>query len=349
MAQVTVIGGGVIGLSTAWQLAQAGQQVQLIHGEPLGTGTSAHAAGALKPFDALQTGRKQILQQESLWQYPAFVEKLKTATGVDVGYRRCGRLAIYEQPAGWRKAQIASVAAQENWPWQPAQAQLDLAAAQQLCPALAPTDPVCGVIHCHSTATFRPAAMLTALIQACQQAGVRFEQRQLESLPKERPLVLATGAKTNALVPQANVRPIKRQGILLAWPAEQPLQQIIENGQVYLVPWRQGQAVYIGSTFEPDVTDPAPTPAAEEWLRAHAARLVPALATAPLLERFSGIQSRGQGPSSLLLGELTSLPGVFISVGHGGVGYCMAPRCGQILTELVTTGRSSARLPVTSA
>jgi len=317
---ITVIGAGVIGLSCAWQLARAGFQVKVIYADDICTGASANAAGVLKPFDALQTGRKQKLQIESLWRYPQFLAELKKDSGIDVQINRCGRYAVFYKEKGWHKTVEAAKKAHAEWPY-----------TQTILPADALTLPevAAGILFCEATATFSPIALLTALYQACLNKGVVFEQKKLTQLPLLRPVVVAAGAFSGAFSSQG-VRPIKRQAILLQWPEAKPLQHVIENGQVYLAPWDEGRSVYVGSTFEPEAKfDNAPTPQAEAYLRSHAARLVPSLEHAPLLERFSGLQSRGivttNGQSTLVLGEDTVQKGVFIATGHGGVGFCMAP------------------------
>lgn len=328
--KVTVIGAGVIGLSCAWQLARAGYSVKVLHADAIGTGASANAAGALKPFDALQTGRKQQLQIESLWLYPQFVEHLNADSGENVEINRCGRYAVFHKERGWQKTVQGAKKATAEWPY-----------PQETLPPSAlnlPEEPI-GILHCKATAVFSPAALLQALHKACLKRGVAFEQTKLDTLPKERPLVVAAGAWSGQFGCQP-VRPIKRQAILLEWPEQQPLQHVLENGQVYLIPWRGGEAVYVGSTFEPEAGfDATPTRAGEQHLRREAARLVPALATAPLLQRFAGLQSRGQEAatnSTLLLGEDPQNMGVFMATGYGGVGFCMAPITARTITDLIT-------------
>ena len=325
MNTITVIGAGVIGLSCAWQLARNGYRVKVIHADPIGSGASANAAGALKPFDALQTGRKQKLQIQSLWQYPQFIKDLNTESGMAIQINRCGRYAVYHQQRGWQKTVEAAAKATAEWPYP----------QQALAPdALDLPEAAVGILHCQATAIFSPSEVLQALHKACLSKGVTFEHTKLEELPTERPLVVATGAWSGVFGSQP-VRPIKRQAILLEWPKAKPLESILENGQVYLVPWHEGQAVYVGSTFEPEAQfDAQPTRDAEQYLRQQAARLVPALQEAPLLERFSGLQSRGQDAvtnSTLLLGEDPKHSGVFMATGHGGVGFCMAPITAQVI------------------
>lgn len=322
---VTVIGGGVIGLSCAYKLARSGYGVTLYHHQPLDETASGNAAGALKPFDALQTGWKQKLQQQSLWQYPDFLNELQKDSGIDVGFNRCGRVAVFNRPAGFEKAQKAAKAANQKWPFNPAQKPLNHNELLEYTPNV--EEGAVGGIYCHATGTFSPAKLLGALVQACKSLGVKFIEKELITLPNTRPLVVAAGAFTEKLLPQVQVKPIKRQAVLLERPFNAPLEHIIENGQVYLVPWHEGEAIYVGSTFEPDAGfDNTPTPEAEQQLRADASRLFPELETARLLEQFSGLQSRGYGEGSTLkLGPVQGFDGVFVAAGHGGVGYCMAP------------------------
>lgn len=324
---VTVIGAGVAGLSCAWQLARKGYNVKVIHADPIGTGASANAAGALKPFDALQTGRKQKLQIQSLWQYPQFLEELNADSGMNVQMNRCGRYAVYHKERGWQKTCEAAAVATADWPYP----------QETLAPdALNLPEETIGILHCHATAIFSPSEILQALHKACLNKGVKFDCMKLDELPTETPVVVAAGAWSAEFGSQP-VRPIKRQAILLEWPEDKPLEYILENGQVYLVPWNNGEAVYVGSTFEPEAKfDAAPTREAEQHLRTQAARLVPGLAAAPLLDRFSGLQSRGQDAetnSTLLLGEDPKHSGVFMATGHGGVGFCMAPITAQVICD----------------
>ena len=333
--KVSVIGGGVIGLSAAWRLAQKGFTVTLYHADPIGTGASGNAAGALKPFDALQTGWKQNLQQESLWMYPEFLKEVKANSGIDVPLSRCGRIAVYDRDQSLDKARRAAEKANENWPFTPAQSILDAATLRTYLPEV--EQAARGAVLCHATATFNPQTLLKALSVCCQNEGVIFKHETLEELPAGK-VVVAAGAFSQKFVPEAKVRPIKRQAILLEWPEATPLERITENGQVYLVPWQGGTAVYVGSTFEPEAGfDAAPTPEAECQLRKEAARLYPSLLKANLLERFSGLQSRcgGEG-SSLFLGAVEGRDDVFVATGHGGVGFCMAPITAQKLCELLS-------------
>lgn len=81
--QVLIVGGGLIGSSIAWRLAQKGAQVTIADAGNLGGEASPAGAGMLAP----RSESGCALGLESLGLYPAFVEQLRAETGVDVDFR----------------------------------------------------------------------------------------------------------------------------------------------------------------------------------------------------------------------------------------------------------------------
>ncbi len=95
LSDVVVVGGGVIGLGVAWRARLAGLSVTLVDPAP-GAGASWAAAGMLAPVTEVHDGEEGLLALNlaSAARYPSFVAELEDATGLDVGYRRCGTLAV---------------------------------------------------------------------------------------------------------------------------------------------------------------------------------------------------------------------------------------------------------------
>lgn len=89
--RVAVIGGGVIGLSIAWTLAQGGCAVE-IHDDQPGLGASFAAAGMLAPISEASYQEPELLALglASLQAWPEFAARLTHASGVDVGLREEG-------------------------------------------------------------------------------------------------------------------------------------------------------------------------------------------------------------------------------------------------------------------
>src|SRR3979411_2764632 len=90
-----VVGGGVIGLSIAWQAARRRLRTAVIDPAP-GSGASYAAAGMLAPVMELEYGEQELLRLNltSAQRYPSFVAELEQDSGRSAGYRTCGTLAI---------------------------------------------------------------------------------------------------------------------------------------------------------------------------------------------------------------------------------------------------------------
>jgi glycine oxidase ThiO len=100
---VIVIGGGIIGGSIAWRLAQAGAAVTVVDAGALGGEASWAGAGMLAPGGEFVTrSRWTEFAQESLALYPAFVAELEDETGLRIDYRRCGAIDIARTEAEWQ-------------------------------------------------------------------------------------------------------------------------------------------------------------------------------------------------------------------------------------------------------
>src|SRR5262245_39127619 len=88
---VLVIGGGIIGLTSAYFLAKAGLRVEVVEkGEP-GKEASWAGAGIIPPGnpDRAATAIDKLRAIGSK-QFPGLTAELKERTGIDPGYRACG-------------------------------------------------------------------------------------------------------------------------------------------------------------------------------------------------------------------------------------------------------------------
>ncbi|MGC2130358.1 MAG: FAD-dependent oxidoreductase, partial [Candidatus Aquilonibacter sp.] len=82
---VIVVGGGLIGLSIAFELAQRGATVRLYDRAEPGHGASWAGAGMLAPYaEHIDDEDLLALSRRSLEGYPAFVQRISEASGVHV-------------------------------------------------------------------------------------------------------------------------------------------------------------------------------------------------------------------------------------------------------------------------
>ncbi len=87
--EVVVIGGGVIGVSVAYHLAEAGiQDVVLVERKELTSGTTWHAAGLVGQLRSSINMTKLARYTSELYQ------GLEAETGQATGYRQCGSMSI---------------------------------------------------------------------------------------------------------------------------------------------------------------------------------------------------------------------------------------------------------------
>ncbi len=97
---VVIVGGGVIGLATAWRAAASGRQVTLVDPEP-GHGATWAAAGMLAPVGEANFGEDRLsaLLVEAAGAWPRFAGELEAAAGATIGYRPDGTLLVAVDPS----------------------------------------------------------------------------------------------------------------------------------------------------------------------------------------------------------------------------------------------------------
>ena len=91
-AEVTVMGGGIFGLSIAFACACRGARVHLIERHRVGAGSSGGVVGALAPHTPENWNAKKQFQLDSLLMAEGFWADVARLSGIDPGYARLGRL-----------------------------------------------------------------------------------------------------------------------------------------------------------------------------------------------------------------------------------------------------------------
>jgi glycine oxidase len=188
-ADVVVVGGGVIGLASAWRLAQRGASVAVVDPAP-GSGASGVAAGMLAPVMEARLGEEAHLRlNRASWaRWPAFAAEVGAAAGQSVGFRADGTLmvaldaddrALLDELASRHRAMGLAV--------EPLRGR----DARALEPGLAPG--VRAGLLAADERSVDPQALVDALLVACGSAGVA-----LVRASAERILVEETGAGPGA-------------------------------------------------------------------------------------------------------------------------------------------------------
>ncbi|MFD3517286.1 glycine oxidase ThiO [Streptomyces sp. NPDC058657] len=356
---VLVVGGGIIGLVTAWRAAQRGLRTALADPAP-GGGAARVAAGMLAAVTELHYGEQTLLALNlaSARRYPDFVAELEEASGLRTGYRACGTLAVAldaddrthlrELHALQRRSGLES-----EW--------LSGRECRRLEPMLAPG--VRGGLRVDGDHQIDPRLLAAALLAACERAGVVLHRTTAERLSVTGrratgalladgteavagQVVLAAGSLSGRLagVPEEvlpPVRPVKGQVLRLTVPPgyapflSRTVRAVVRGSQVYLVPRENGELV-VGATTEELGWDTTVTAGGVYELLRDAHELVPGITELPLTETLAGLRP-GSPDNAPLLGP-TALPGLLLATGHYRNGVLLTPVTGDAMAEVLTTG-----------
>ncbi|MEV7925888.1 glycine oxidase ThiO [Kitasatospora sp. NPDC088779] len=360
-ADVLVIGGGVIGLAVAWRAAQRGLGNIVVVDPSPGGGAAGVAAGMLAPVTELQYGEEPLLRlgMASNQRYGDFAAELTEASGgLDTGYRRCGTIAVALDSDDREELRELHAFHQRlglDSAW------LTGREARRLEPMLAPG--VRGGLHVADDHQVDPRRLLTALVAACELAGVVLHRAEAVGLLVEDgravgarlgtgetrradQVVLAAGPHSHRLpgLPEGvlpAVRPVKGQILRLRIPeAYRPflsrnVRAVVRGQHLYLVPRENGELV-IGATTEEQGYDTTVTAGGVYELLRDAHELVPGITELPLLETSAGLRP-GSPDNAPLLGP-TALPGLVAATGHYRNGVLLTPVTADLLAEYLATG-----------
>ena len=352
-ADVLIIGGGVIGLSTAYYLAGEGVTVAVLDRSDFGQQASWAGAGIITPCDPAhaRTPYDQLRAHSGIL-YPVLSRQLAEQTGIDNGYRVCGGVELPEPGGDTPGSEDSTGFPTEEWAGAGiAFTQLDRPALLRHLPDLAPRFSSGAFLP--QMAQVRNPRHLQALQAACRLRGVRLYPhcpvhallpcgRRVEAVEtglgpmSAGSFLLAAGAWTDALLEQAGwrpgIRPVRGQ-IALLNTGREGVRPVVMVGKRYLVPRTDGRLL-IGSTEEDAGFDARPTGGAIAGLLMFAAGLFPPLADAPLERCWAGL--RPGSPDGLpFLGPVPGWDNLFVSAGHFRSGLQLSPISGLVLAQLL--------------
>jgi glycine oxidase len=343
-ADVIIVGGGVIGLTTAYYLAKQGVAVSILDRGDLGREASWAGAGIIPPGNVARARTPfDRLRAVSAATFPDLSRALLEETGIDNGYLPCGGIELIEddEPSiePWLDEGIAFQA-------------MSNAELKRLAPGLS-AEAGRGYFL-PGMAQVRNPRHLKALIAACELLAVGLvPSSEVFSLVRQGDRVsaveteegrvaggkflIAAGAWTDELLAphgwRPGVRPIRGQ-IALLKSVRLELRSILLQGKCYLVPRGDG-LVLVGATEEDAGFNSRPTAGGIAGLLAFAERLVPGLAEAYVERCWAGL--RPGSPDGLpFLGMVPGFSNLFVAAGHFRSGIQLSPATGLMMTDLLT-------------
>jgi glycine oxidase len=349
---VIVVGGGVIGLSAAWRLAQRGLRVVVLDRAEPGHGTSSVAAGMLAPIAEADPAEVDLLQLgiTSAQAYPEFVAELEALTGSDAGYLRSGTLLVArdrdEAEALDHELTVRQRFGLEVSRLRPSQ-------ARALEPALAPT--LRAALEFAEDHVIDPRRLCAALVEAVLRSGGELRsEAKVAAVEIEDGVVLSDGERLSAprvliaagvwsgqiagIPDQARVpvRPVKGQILRLHDPAGPGLlTRVLRMPTAYVVPRGDGRYV-LGATMEERGFDTTVTAGAVFELLRDASELLPGLSELVVDELCAGLRP-GTADNAPIIGP-GAVEGLFWATGHYRHGILLAPVTAELITTAIVDG-----------
>jgi glycine oxidase len=332
MAEITIRGAGIFGLSVAWACVKRGAAVQVI--DPFGpaSGSSGGIVGALAPHVPEKWNAKKAFQLDSLLKAENFWSEVDAVGGQQSGYARKGRLQPILNDRGVELAHLRAETAQEFWQdnavWQ---------VVQSKGTDWEPASPTGWLIYDTLSALIHPRHACNALAMALHAKGVAVQADGTD----QGQVLWATGVAglqdMSAIYDRVVGAGEKGQAALLAHDAR-GLPQLFANG-VHIIPHSDG-TVAVGSTTERyfDSADETDTQLDDVIAKARAA--VPALAKAQVIERWAGLRPRSHSRAPML-GAWPDRPNHFIANGGFKIGFGMAPKIAEVMADLMLDGRDT--------
>lgn len=343
---VLVIGGGVIGLTTAYYLAGDGASVTVLDRSAPGSEASWAGAGIIPPGNPDRAATPyDRLRAESSRTFPVLSRELVHRTGIDNGYRLCGGIEVFDHSSRtvldlWRAEGI------EYFP-------VDAHQVRTLEPNVRLGDGE--AYHLPGMAQVRNPWHLRALVAACARLNVsvtsdvpvvrlRTDGRRVVAAISEsgqewsaRQFLIASGAWSDRLLSllglKTGVHPVRGQMVLFR-PPTALLQRVLCFDKRYLVPREDGRLL-VGSTEEPEAGfEKRTTEAGVAGLIRFATQVLPPIASAPVEKTWAGL--RPGSPDGLpFLGRVPGWDNAFVAAGHHRAGIQLSPATGRLMADLI--------------
>lgn len=353
---VAIVGGGVIGLSAALELAAEKLRVVVFDRQQPGQEASWAAAGMLSPApDSPRDLHLVPLSRESLKIYPDFVAAVEERSGKSAGYAREGALTVFLSPRG--QAERDHLISEHRELGLAAEA-IGIETIRQSEPSI--TQSAQAIAWHPDEGSVDPRALMDTLLATAQSRGVEiradcpvekllFDQTKCigVSVAGDKihvaTVMLAAGcysaqlADGTPLLACTPTRPVRGQMLALR-PDRPSICRVVRSEHCYLVPRNNG-CIAVGSTLEDAGFEKRVTPSGIGHLLNSAVELCPDLARAELVETWSGL--RPGTPDDLPILGPAGCDGLLIATGHYRNGILLAPITARLVRDWIVRGQPS--------
>jgi sarcosine oxidase subunit beta len=355
-ADVAIVGAGIMGVSTAYHLARLGAgRVVVLERDSVCSGSSALASGGIRHQYANRLGIE--LTTHSIVTFERFEDEF----GVDPNFRQHGYLILIATEEALAVAR-RSVALQKGLGVDVEL--LDPAATRRLCPYLR-TDDLLGATYSPRDGFADPYLCTTAIAARARDLGVAIRQQEEvrgftrrgdrvtgvvtgAGAVEARAVVIATGAWSGVVGTLASVDvpvvPHRRHKFVTApFPADDiPMATpFIIDPHAGCSLRREGAGILlgIGRPEEPSSFSTEVDRSLEPRVVERAVHRAPALLEARLMRGYAGLYEMTPDQTGIVSG-VPGTDGLYVIAGFSGHGFMHGPIAGQLMAELISSGRA---------
>ncbi|WP_225034291.1 MULTISPECIES: NAD(P)/FAD-dependent oxidoreductase [Paraburkholderia] len=350
-ADVVIVGAGIVGAACAAELAARGLRVTVLDAAGIGGGATAAGMGHIVVMNDSPAEFALSLYSRDLWL--ALAPQLRTRDA----FARCGTLwvAADAEELDAAREMHAAFAAQDV-----AAQLLDERALYDCEPSLAP-GMAGGLLIGHDSIVYAPSAAQWLLTQSPGAAridvrlhvqAVAVDARHVTLSNGERVggahIVVANGLQARELVAGLPLQPKKGHLLITDRYPGYIRHQLLELGYIKSAHHATGTSVafnaqprptgqlLIGSSRQFDTTDPAVDMPVLAQMLQRAARYLPALPTLNGIRAWTGFRAASPDGLPLIGPAGGAAPGVWLAVGHEGLGVTTSLGTAQLLAAQIT-------------
>lgn len=364
-AEVVIVGGGIVGVATAYFLARRGITSTVVERDTVAGHASGFSYAALGTFDEPgMDGTHFDIASEGMRLHRELAEVLPAESGVATEFRDRPQLwlaftedemAAARNPAGWAAVKRAWEVGDQGQRVRI----VDADEVRSIEPRINPS--ILGAVYTEGTSDVNAYRLTLALSMAAKKRRVETISGTVMGLERRGDrvtgvvldsgridcdrVVVAMGPWSEAasewLGVPIRMSPWKGQILRLRLPG--PPIECSVAGDDHFASTKPDGLVWVGPTFEDAGLDETTTPEARDEIMAAVVKIIPSLTEGELALHTACIRPLS-ADRKLILGRAPGLEGAYVATGGGRLGIMMAPAMGSLMAELIATGSTSIPL-----
>ena len=345
-----ILGGGIIGVTAAYELSKLGQSVLILEKNEVGYGASGMSAAMLECQTDAHRGEPFFsLARASLNLFPRLENEIKKLTGSDFQYENCGilNLALSSSEAIFLKKEVKKLTA------------LNLKAEwiepDDLIKRYPNVDPDhFGGAFFGDDGQVNAERFLSTTLLAAKKLGTvvktgfqKFQFNKVgqkirgvvvdDSVFESNHLLLAAGAWTDQILSllgiQLGIFPLRGQLLLYDTPRRMTPTPIYTKQNGYITPKKDGYTL-VGTTVEEAGFDISTSESVKQELIEKGRRICPGFSRQHIRGMSAGLRPTTQSRLPII-GLIPEYPNLIVAAGHFRNGILLAPITAKIVTALI--------------